>query len=219
MSSAESLETIPVNAFQGCTGLTSITISSNVQSIGDSAFQGCTSLETVIFGSGLTTIGTSFQGLTNLTTVDMSLATSFETIPENAFQGCTGLTSFTLGSGVTDFDSTSFQGCSNLEEFIIGEGLTSIPSNAFKGCIKLSNINMRTNNIGNLKRLEDQCFSINYDDDSSSSELTYINIPSSVVYVGSQLFIGHQNGITNETITVEISEAVSYTHLTLPTKA
>ena len=45
------------NAFKGCTGLTSITISGNVTSIGSYAFSGCSSLSSVTIGKGVTSIG------------------------------------------------------------------------------------------------------------------------------------------------------------------
>ena len=48
---------IGYSAFEGCTGLTSVTIGSAVTSIGYSAFEGCTGLTSVTIGSAVTSIG------------------------------------------------------------------------------------------------------------------------------------------------------------------
>ena len=77
-------------AFQGCTGLTSVTIGSGVTSIDRYAFSGCTGLTSVTIGNGVTSIDWY------------------------AFSGCTGLTSVTIGSGVTSIGLYAFAGCTGL---------------------------------------------------------------------------------------------------------
>ena len=57
-------------AFEGCTGLTSVTIPNSVTTIGSSAFRGCTGLTSVTIGNSVTEIGVSaFYGCTGLKTV------------------------------------------------------------------------------------------------------------------------------------------------------
>ena len=57
-------------AFQGCTGLTSVTIGNGVTSIDWYAFSGCTGLTSVTIGSGVTSIGLyAFAGCTGLTSI------------------------------------------------------------------------------------------------------------------------------------------------------
>ena len=48
---AENVKIVSPNAFEGCTGLTSITIPNSVISIGNNAFYGCTSLENAIISN------------------------------------------------------------------------------------------------------------------------------------------------------------------------
>ena len=55
----DSVTSICDNAFEGCTGLTSVTIPDSVTSIGSSAFSGCTGLTSVTIGNGVTSIGSS----------------------------------------------------------------------------------------------------------------------------------------------------------------
>ena len=58
-------------AFEGCTGLTSITIPYRVTSIGSTAFYNCTGLTSVTIGGSVTSIGNNAffycTGLTNIT--------------------------------------------------------------------------------------------------------------------------------------------------------
>jgi hypothetical protein len=61
---------IGINAFYGCTGLTSVTIPSSVTSIGDNAFYGCTGLTSVTIPSSVTNIGTtSFARCSGLSSI------------------------------------------------------------------------------------------------------------------------------------------------------
>ncbi len=109
---------IGAEAFMDCTGLTSVTIPSNIKTIGWYAFSGCT-------------------GLTSITIPD-----SVTTIDWFAFSGCTGLTSVTVGNGVSCIDASVFAGCTKLTSVTLGTGVTSIGWSAFKGCTKLGTINI-----------------------------------------------------------------------------
>ena len=83
-----SVTSIGVQAFYGCTGLTSITIPSSVTSIGDSAFRNCTGLKNVTFentagwwraGSSTATSGTSIASadLANTSTAATYLTSTY----------------------------------------------------------------------------------------------------------------------------------------------
>jgi hypothetical protein len=85
--------TVPVSAFNGCIGLTSITLPTSITFIGNSAFSGCT-------------------GLTSIT-----LPTALQTFDNNAFNGCTGLTSITLPLNVSYIGNQVFAGCSAITRY------------------------------------------------------------------------------------------------------
>ncbi len=90
-----SVTAIGDKAFEGCSGLTSITIPNNVTTIGTEAFRGCTGLTSITIPNNVTVIGyRSFMGCTGLTSV--TIPNSVTTIGTKAFFKCTDLTSVTV---------------------------------------------------------------------------------------------------------------------------
>ena len=79
------------SAFNGCSGLTSITIPDSVTNIGGGAFSGCSKLTSVTIGNGVTTIG------------------------GYAFSGCSGLTNVTIPDSVTSIGGYAFEDCGSLK--------------------------------------------------------------------------------------------------------
>lgn len=64
---------VDLHAFEGCTGLKSLTLPDNIEEVKDYAFKGCSSLEILNLGSGLKTIGTeAFGGCDNLKVVSIT---------------------------------------------------------------------------------------------------------------------------------------------------
>ena len=77
--------------FDGCSGLTSITIPSSVTSLGERCFYGCSGLTSITIPSSVTSLGS------------------------DCFWGCYNLTSITIPSSVTSLDFDCFKDCSGLE--------------------------------------------------------------------------------------------------------
>ena len=66
----EDLESVPEEAFYGCSSLISVTIPSSVTSIGDGAFRDCSSLSSVTIPSSVTSIGNrAFANCSSLSSV------------------------------------------------------------------------------------------------------------------------------------------------------
>lgn len=104
---------IPDNAFRGCAGIKSVTLSNGVKSIGDYAFLYC-------------------DGLASLEIPD-----SVKSIGESSFAYTIGLKSIKIGSGVESIGRKAFY-CSELESVTIGNGLTSVDTEAFANCHNLT---------------------------------------------------------------------------------
>lgn len=174
---------INVYAFFGCSGLTSITIPDSVTSIGSSAFGGCTGLKSIIIGSGVTSIGSG------------------------AFGGCTGLTEIAVDGnnpGYCASDEVLFNksksqiirypGANGLNEYVIPDSVTNIGIDAFDGCSGLTSVT-----------IPDGVRSIGYGAFKGCSGLISVTIPDSVTTIGGEAFgfcrelksINLGNGITS----------------------
>ena len=133
------MTSIGSNAFNGCTGLTSISIPSSVTSIGDYAFYRCTGLTSITIPSSVTSIGNSaFSSCTGLTSI--SILSGVTTIERRVFAACTGLTSITIPSSVTSIRSRAFMDCSRLTSVTIPSSVTSIEDGAFYSCTGLTSV-------------------------------------------------------------------------------
>ncbi len=181
-----SVTSIGFGAFEGCSGLTSVTIPSSVTSIGGYAFAGCHSLTSVTIPSSVTNIGLgAFGRCSGLTSV--TIPSSVTSIGSGAFEGCSGLTSIYVDSQNSNYDSrgncnaiirisdnTLIAGCKNT---IIPKSVTSIGSEAFGGCSGLTTVTIPSS-----------VTSIGYDAFYGCDGLTSVTIPSSVTSIGSAAF-------------------------------
>ena len=102
--------------FNGCSGLTSLTLPSSVTKIGCYALFNCIGLTSLTLPSSVTEIG------------------------EHAFLNCIGLTNFTIPSGVTKIGAGAFFCCYGLISLTIPSSVTAIGSQAFKHCSGLTSI-------------------------------------------------------------------------------
>jgi hypothetical protein len=152
--------TIPNNAFFGCTGLTSITIPDSVTSIGSFAFSDCTGLESIHVGINNPNFASQDGILYNKGKTQLILAPGgikgSITIPDSvtsignaAFFGCTGLTSVTLPNNpnFTRIDDLVFYGCTGLTSITIPDSVTSIGNMAFRDCTGLIQVTLGTINF------------------------------------------------------------------------
>ena len=112
------MTSIGSSAFQGCSGLTSITIPNSVTSIGHSAFRDCSGLTSITIPNSVTSIGGyAFYGCSGLTSV--TIPNSVTKIDESTFYNCTGLTSITIPNSVTSIGDRAFYGCTSLTSVIV----------------------------------------------------------------------------------------------------
>ena len=120
--------------FNGCSGLTSLTLPSSVTKIGCYALSNCIGLTSLTLPSSVTEIGEyaflSCRGLTNFT-----IPSGVTSIGHGAFFCCYGLISLTFPSSVTAIGSRAFNDCSGLTSiYAYMEKLPETGSNLFLGC-------------------------------------------------------------------------------------
>ncbi len=165
---------IDVNAFEYCTGLTSVTIPNSVTSIGNNAFKGCTGLTSVTIPSSVTSIG------------------------DYAFRECSGLTSITIPNSVRFIGNAAFYLCTGLTSVTIPNSVRSFGGNAFNSCTGLTSITVASDN-----RYYDSRNNCNAIIDRATNTLISgcMNtiIPNSVTSIGYCAFIGC-TGLTSVTI-------------------
>ena len=203
---------------------TVVKIPDSVTSIYDSAFDGCKGLTSVTIGNGVTSIGYfAFFGCSGLTSI--TIPDSVTSIGRQAFSDCTGLTSVTIGGSVTSIGYYAFRGCDKLQDIYITDiaawfnisgldnlmrygtsnknlyinnelatsitipnGVTAIPSYAFSGCTGLTSVT-----------IPDSVTSIGESAFSGCTGLTSVTIPNSVTSIGEKAFY-NCTGLTSVTI-------------------
>ena len=168
------------SCFEGCTGLTSITIPSSVTSLGDYCFPGCSGLTSITIPSSVTSLGDGcFQDCSGLTSI--TIPSSVTSLGDYCFPGCSGLTSITIPSSVTSLGDGCFQDCSGLTSITIPSSVTSLGDYCFRGCSGLTSITIPSS----VTSLGDFCF-------QGCSGLISITIPSSVTSLGGNCFLNCQ---------------------------
>ena len=141
-------------AFQNCTGITSIVIPDSVISIGVSTFSGCTSLAEITVSPNnknySSVAGVLFnKDVSELIVYPKGNGRSAYTVPDgvtsiggSAFSGCTSLAEIVIPDSVTSIGDSAFSGCTSLAEIVIPDSVTSIGVFAFSGCTSLSKVDL-----------------------------------------------------------------------------
>ena len=185
------------SCFEGCSGLTSITIPSSVTSLGDHCFYECWGLTSITIPSSVTSLSAScFSNCCGLTSI--TIPSSVTSLDDYCFCGCSGLTSITIPSSVTSLGYKCFSGCSGLTSITIPSSVTSLDDYCFSGCSGLTSITIPSS----VTSLGDYCF-------SGCSGLTSITIPSSVTLLGNSCF-KDCSGLTSITIPSSVTSLGSY---------
>ncbi len=191
--------TIGVQAFQGFTNLTQITIPEGVTSIGLGAFDQCNQLVEVTIPDSVTSIGKdAFKSNINLASITLpaNLQTIGETafmfcnglqnviIPEGvtsighyAFSCCHGITSVSLPSTLTSLSNYAFENCTSLASITIPSGVTSLYAGMFSGCTSLTDVTLPNT----LTEIQLNAF-------QNCTHLYGITIPASVQTIGANAF-------------------------------
>ncbi len=178
-----SVTSIGLSAFEGCSGLTSVVIPNSVTSIGREAFWCCYNLQSITIPSSVTNIG------------------------KEAFHGCSSPTSITVEKGNICYDSRNdcnaiietksnklIFGCKNT---IIPNSVTSIDDYAFFSCYRLTSIT-----------IPNSVTSIGYHAFENCFGMKSVYIPNSVTNIGNGAFI-YCRGLTSITCEANTPPTIS----------
>ena len=188
-------------AFCGC-GFTSVTIPSNVTSIGDFTFSGCPNLTEVNIGKGVTSIEHhAFNSCPKLTTITVDTKNTkydsrdncnaiIETTSNTLVLGCKDTF---IPNTVTSIGDAAFWKCAGLTSIAIPASVTSIGASAFKECPDLTSVTFATGS---------QLTSIGVLAFYDCKSLASIEIPASVTSIGIGVFNYCEN-LTTITVNTE----------------
>ena len=173
-----------LNIFEGCNGLTSVTIPSSVTSITSCVFENCGNLTTIRFEDGgnllnIVTSRSSAQFSSSLTTIYLGRDISYDVSP---FKNLTQLTSLTIGNNVKSIGDYAFSGCIRLASVSIGNGVTSISDGAFRDCRGLTSVTIPNS----VTSIGDGAF-------VGCSGLTSVSTGNSVTSIGDYAFSACRN--------------------------
>ena len=172
----DSVTSIGVCAFSGCTSLSNIVIPNGVASIGDAAFSYCYSLSNIDIPNSVTSIGDrAFLGCESLNSV--VIPNSVTSIGDAAFGECYSLSDIVIPDSVTGIGNDVFFQCDSLTSVVIPDSVTSIGADAFGECYSLTNI-----------AIPDGVTSIGDDAFWGCKSLNSVVIPEGVTSIGAGAF-------------------------------
>ena len=133
--------TLGASAFKETNDVASIVIGTGIEDIPDRAFESSTinvANPTLTIGSNVKTIGKyAFSGMK---ISGVTISASVTAIDNNAFKDCKKLTSIVIPNNVTSIGVGCFENCELLASVTLGTGLTDIPNAAFNACKKIATI-------------------------------------------------------------------------------
>ncbi len=181
---------IGYEAFYLC-AFTNLTIPEGVVSIGDRAFYYCTSLNDINIPGGVTSIGDQvFYSCSRLT--DITIGTNVTSIGHEAFRDCTNLTHVALPSNANNIGIAAFFDCTSLTNIAIPGSVTNIGNYAFNNCTSLASVTIPTN----LTDIKIGAF-------WGCAQLVNVTIPTNVNQIEDEAFASC--GLTNITLPYNIT--------------
>ena len=188
-------------AFEGCTGITSITIPESVTMVSGDAFKGCTGIKEINVPADASYVDKELFEDTAFYKDDSNwennvlyicgilvdakeniagtcvIKNGAKRIAKSAFADCTGITSVKIPDSVTYIGYEAFKDCTGLASVTMPGSVAVISDSAFVGCTGLTSVT-----------IPDGVTYIGYEAFKDCTGLTSVTIPESVTYIGSDVF-------------------------------
>ena len=174
-----SVELIDERAFEGCIGLTGVTVPSSVEYVGERAFEGCANLTSVAVPASVVSYDDDRDGGGLERVFDTSCITNVvildgvREIGRGMFSKCFCLTDVSIPLSVGRIGERAFSGCVGLTDVTIPPGVRLIQEDTFLNCRGLTNVVIPSSVVC----IEEGAF-------SGCSGLTHVTISSGVKYLG-----------------------------------
>ena len=204
---SDGLTSISDYAFNKCTNLQSVTLPANLVSIGKAAFYDC-KLQSIVIPDSVTTIGDyAFYLCSSASKITMSK--NVVTIGEHAFYGCSKAHAITLPETLTSIGDYAFYGMTFNSAVVLPDSLLVLGRSAF-GLDSKAGFKTQTSGNATIYYLssptveyfaligiqntiytisvKDECRLIARNAFSNCDSVTRIDIPTSVIFVGSNAF-------------------------------
>lgn len=160
------VNTINLEAFDGCKKITSLVVSEGIKYIEGKAFSGCGSIASITLPESLVYVSqNAFEGTewyeaqpdgvlycsdiafgykgTMYYGEDIVIKEGTKKISSMAFSSCEELSFVDITEGVTYIGEKAFSGCSSIEEIVLPISLAYIGEDAFSGCSSIKKVNYR----------------------------------------------------------------------------
>jgi len=194
--------------FHSCSDLTSVTIPDSVTSIDIGAFVGCSSLTSIEVGKNNAEYSSEGGVLFDKHKTELiqfpdgknghyTIPDNVNSIGDTAFHNCSRLASVTIPDSVTTIGGGAFEGCSSLTSVTIPNSVTSIGGTAFYDCSRLASMTIPDS----VTSIEDWTF-------FRCGSLTSVTIPDNVTSIGYYAFAGC--GLRSVTIGNSVTSIDSY---------
>ena len=191
------------NTFQGCTLLSEVVNTEQIQRFGYSTFSNCSSLKSIDMSNCEIINRNAFDNCKNLQSVNLKKC---KTIEDNAFSNCSNLQSVGNLLSCTTIASSAFQYCSSLKSIDISN-CNSLGSDVFDGCSKLEEVKLSKqinkindgtfNGCTNLKSIDlSNCTSIGGSAFSGCQSLTFVGNTALLSSIQGRAFWNCTNLIT-----------------------
>ena len=132
--------------FQGCKKLENIKLPKKLKHLGENCFNGCVGLTRMTIPKTVVSTGYyagAFSGCTNMEKIEIE--EGMKTIPEKLFEYGDGIKEIVLPDSVVDVQDYAFDGCRSLKKIVFPDSVKSFGKDVLCGCTSLKEVQLPKN--------------------------------------------------------------------------